>query len=460
MLAAQSRIRTLFILAGIGSTLLASMWLHSRPESPKRDQAHASDDGVRLAARLATGAILRGPAMHDLAVTIAMPGLWKDRAPIALAIVIDRSSSMTDGETVQPLRDAKAAAKQLIAQLANGDDSFAVVTYSSSDETVVPLTRVSEASRVAAMRAIDAITAEGSTCISCGLARGTAELAGAPARGVRRVVLISDGQANLGICERTQPGGLEQMAAASAANSLSISTVGVGLEFDEAQLIKLATVGRGNYYFAEDTRALAAMFDREMRSLAETQAVNAQLVVTDSAAARVVGSYGYPLRRVGDHVLIPVADLVAGELRKVVLRLQVAPGATVDAMRLVGVELGWQRPNDGANRHATAVADVAVVDDAAEVAATVDAPTVRLLEQARSAGALEDASAAYDQFGPAAAIQVLEVRGATVRANRDLDAAARDELDAANRAAIETLQRESGARVQKVNRVRAYLQSR
>ena len=87
--------------------------------------------------------------------------------------------------------------------------------------------------------------------------------------GIRRIVLISDGQANHGLYDRDE---LAQLAGETAARGVSISTVGVGLDFDEQTMLRLAEVGRGNYYFVEDTGALAAMFDRELSGLAETVA--------------------------------------------------------------------------------------------------------------------------------------------------------------------------------------------
>jgi Ca-activated chloride channel family protein len=147
------------------------------------------------------------------------------RPPLSLAIVIDRSGSM-EGE---PLANAKAAAAKLVEQLDEAD-AFTVVTYSSGDETVVPMTRATDSNKALARDAIARIWDDGNTCISCGIGRGANELGTTPIRGgLRRMVLISDGQANTGLYDRDE---LAQLATETAARGISISTVGVGLDFD------------------------------------------------------------------------------------------------------------------------------------------------------------------------------------------------------------------------------------
>jgi Ca-activated chloride channel family protein len=157
------------------------------------------------------------------------------------------------------------------------------------------------------------------------------------------MVLMSDGQANEGVYDR---GELAQLASDTATHGISISTVGVGLDFDEVTMQRLANVGHGSYYFVEDTANLAAMFSRELGSLSETVASQVGLVLTDGPGARIVEAYGYPMERVGSHAIIPIADLRAGETRKVVLRAQLAPAHT-GPLTITELELAWQRIADG-----------------------------------------------------------------------------------------------------------------
>jgi len=405
-----------------------------------------------LNARLVTSRILEGHQEQNFSVTMTAPNLSIDgtirRPPLSLAIVIDRSGSMHG----PPIENAKAAALSVVRQL-DSRDAFSVVTYSSNSATVVPMQRATDANKAAARAAIETIEDDGGTCISCGLETGAAEIAHSPVTGgLRRIFLISDGQANEGLYDRDE---LADLAATTAARGVSISTAGVGLDFDEHTMRRLAEVGRGNYYFVEDTVAMAAMFSRELGTLGQTVASDVRLAVTAGPGVRIEEAYGYPMTRVGDRVVVPVADLGAGETRKVVFRVTVA-AAHEGPLVVSEVELGWRRVADGVPRaaHTTAVADV--VQDPAAVAASVDPATMHIVEQALSARALEQAAAAYDHGGMAEAQQVLERRSQAVRANAAyLGAEAVESLEAVSRTALDGFAR-APDQAKKVTSVKAY----
>ncbi|HEX2690192.1 MAG TPA: VWA domain-containing protein [Kofleriaceae bacterium] len=411
-----------------------------------------ADDGMAVSARLVTSRILAGVTEEDLAVTITAPNPIAEpstgRSPLSLAIVIDRSGSM-HGPAIE---NAKAAALSVLRQL-DDRDAFSVVTYSSSSETVLPMQRATDENKTAARAAIESIYDDGGTCISCGLETGAAEIARTPVNGgLRRILLISDGQANEGLYDRDE---LAQLAANKAARGVSISAVGVGLDFDEATMRRLAEVGRGSYSFVEDTVALSAMFLRELGNLSHTVASEVRLVATAGPGIRIEEAYGYPMARADGGVIVPVADMRAGETRKVVFRVTVAaahPGPLVISQ----VEVGWHRVSDGVPRAARATAEVDVVDDPAAVAASVDPATISIVEKALSARALEEARAAYDNGGVTRAKQVLDRRSQVVRANAAyLGAEAVESLEAVSRDAIEGFAK-APAQAKKATSVKAY----
>jgi Ca-activated chloride channel family protein len=266
------------------------------------------------------------------------------------------------------------------------------------------------------------------------------------------MLVISDGQANAGIYDRDE---LAQLAADEAARGVSISTVGVGLDFDEHTMRRLAEVGRGNYYFVEDTVALSAMFVHELGNLSQIVASDVRLIVAPEPGVRIEEAYGYPMTRAGDRVVVPVADLRAGEARKVVFRvsLNAAVGAPFVATQ---VDVGWRRVSDGVQGGARAVSEVDVVADPAAVAASVDPATIQAVEQALSARALEEAAAAYDRDGASGAQQVLERRATAVRASaRYLPPATVQALEAASTGAIEGFAK-APAQAKKAASVKAY----
>jgi Ca-activated chloride channel family protein len=310
-----------------------------------------------------------------------------------------------------------------------------------------------DANKAAARAAIETIEDDGGTCISCGLETGATEVARSPvAGGLRRILLISDGQANEGLYDRDE---LAQLAANKAARGVSISTVGVGLDFDEQTMRRLAEVGRGNYYFVEDTVALSAMFARELGNLSQTVASDVRLVASAGTGVRIEEAYGYPMSRAGGSVVVPVADMRAGETRKVVLRVTVA-AAHEGPLVISQVDVGWHRVSDGMQRAAHATAEVDVVGDPSAVAASVDPSTMSSVEQALSARALEQAAAAYERGGMVEAQQVLERRAQAVRANAAYLGAERVEsLEAVSRDAIDGFAK-APAQAKKATSLKAY----
>lgn len=344
-------------------------------------------------ARFVASRLLPVAQTQNLAVTIAAPpgAAMLPRSPVSLAIVIDRSGSMHGA----PIENARTAALTALRQLAP-DDAFSVVTYSTAAEVVLPVQPASDANKAAARAAIESIYDDGGTCISCGLTAGAAELAKTPVRGgLRRMLLISDGQANEGLYDRDE---LAQLAANQAARGASISTIGVGLDFDETTMRRLAEVGRGNYYFVEDTVALSTVFNRELASLGKTVASDVRLVVTAARPSVVIEeAYGYPMVKQGNSVVIPISDLRAGETRKVVLRVKLDAPAAGDAVQVAQVDLGWHRVPDGLQRaaHTSTLVDIGGASEA-EIAATVDHDTAEIVQRALEARALDQAAATYE----------------------------------------------------------------
>ena len=452
MVAHASTTRTFVVLASAAATVVTALLLH--PFRAANEPVAVSDDGMLLTARMTSSTILRGATDQNLAVTITAPaGAKHARPPLSLAVVIDRSGSM-NGE---PMENAKAAAARLVSRLDAGD-AFAIVTYSSGDETVTPMMFATDRNKSQALAAIANISDDGGTCISCGLIRGANELSHTPVLGgVQRIMLISDGQANEGIYDRDE---LAKLAADTAAKGTSISTVGVGLDFDEVTMTRLADVGRGNYYFVEDTRHLDAMFAKELGGLAETVAADVRLVLEDSEGARIEEAYGYPMTRDGDRVLVPVADLRAGETRKVVLRVRVEASAA-KSIDISTVKLGWRRVADGASRKAQTTVRVDVSDDLRDVEQTIDIKTVEAVEQVNTARAFEEASAAYDAEGAEAAQQIIDRRVQQLRANKALPKPAAARLEEQSFAAKGDFAAApsggaAGAKAKKASRAKAY----
>jgi Ca-activated chloride channel family protein len=412
-----ARAKTLVVIAcavGVVATALALTKRRSIEEVPPKPPVTTNGPvdvgGLSLNARPTSNAILRGSSETHLAVTITTPAAPEHRrGPIALAVVLDTSGSM---DTAAKIEHAKSAARHVIDQLRD-DDRFALITFSNQAEVLMPLTAATPDAKQRATAAIGGVYAEGSTNISDALQVGTQALAvGGDDDRMRRVVLISDGKPEkFGILDADQ---LISFAGKLGEQGTSISTVGVGLDFDEKIMTGIAVVARGNYYFVEDTNQLATMFDHELDSLGATVATDATLTITPAAGVDVLETYGYQSSFSGGATIVPISDLRGGETRKLVVRVRVNATAS-SSMDLAKVTLTY-RPRDGrAAVSASAMASVAITDDNGVVEAGLDRDAVRQVEQARTGDALDQATEAYQQGDTDKAREILNRRAAEAK---------------------------------------------
>lgn len=243
----------------------------------------------------------------------------EERAPMNLSIVIDRSGSMTGGK----LEDARRAALWLVDHLADGD-RVSIVSYASDVSVDVPSTRVGPHTRGRLARAIDRLYAAGGTYLSGGLEAGAHEVQrGWDRELLNRVILMSDGNANVGT---TDVFALERMADRLRREGVTVTTMGVGLDYNEDLMTSVAVAGAGHYYFIERSGELERMFGRELDGLARTVARDAVLELDLPDDIIVEDVYGYRHESFRGGVRIPMSSVAAGEKRRLLMSLKMPRG--------------------------------------------------------------------------------------------------------------------------------------
>ncbi len=412
--------KTAGILTAAGAVAVAAALLTMATRSPSSALPVAGDIQVR--ASLQSSHVLVGTSDAHMAVTVRAPDRkGEQRPPMKIAIVIDRSGSMSG----EPLENAKAAARQLVSRLDAGD-RFSIVAYGSDTDVITPSTVATNDAKQRAMRAIDAIYDDGGTNLSGGLIAGRDELLPyRSADSVSRIVLISDGQANEGIADRAQ---LADLARATSARGLSITTIGVGLDFDEHTMTTLAVSGAGNYYFAESSDMLAQIFDDELTKVGQTVATDVRVALTPAAGVEILEAYGYDIIREGGRTLVNVADLRAGETRKVIVRVRVT-AAKPGALDIASVAVSYRNVDTGKNHEVAMTSRAEATRSEVAVRDGRDKDATRHIERARTASAINMANAAYDRGDYASAQKILEgrrVEAAQIAAEAEDDALAKE----------------------------------
>jgi Ca-activated chloride channel family protein len=345
---------------------------------------------LTLTTRLSNGAVLRGSdgrVYLDVGIEAAL-GPKSDRRPVALALVIDRSGSMSGDK----LADAKKAAKYLVGRL-DERDRIAVVHYGSDVTVLQRAVPASAKNRERIARAIDSIRDDGGTNLSGGLEAGEEAIAAAvPEGGVARVVLLSVGQANEGIVDRP---GLFGLARRIREGGAAVSAIGLGEDFDEDTMEQIAEGGAGRYRYLRDGSMLAEAFAGELEAAAATVAREVVLHIAPESGSVVDAIYGYAPAMGAGVISVPLADFAGGEKRKLVAALRVPTGAA-GAIPIVRAWLDYADALQGgarASAESRAVAEVTA--DSRRVEESFDKDAYAAAASAQSGVAMRRAAEQY-----------------------------------------------------------------
>jgi Ca-activated chloride channel family protein len=275
-----------------------------------------------------------GRSERFLLVDVVAPTVAADpnrrRPPVNLGFVLDRSGSM-GGQNKLGL--AKQAVLEAIHRL-EAEDRFSVVTYDNEIAVVVESTTAGPRDRDRARDALKSIESRGSTNLHGGWLTGCEQVAaGLDAAGVNRVLLLTDGLANIGV---TDPLELQRLAGELRERGVTTSTFGVGTDFDEALLQGMADAGGGHFYFIGD---VAQMRDHITSEVGETLDVVAREVVLEVVlpeSVRVEALSPFRVEQRGGRARVFLGDLVSGQMLSVVLRVTFDYG---EIGREVGVQV-------------------------------------------------------------------------------------------------------------------------
>lgn len=246
------------------------------------------------------------------------------KKPMNLSIVLDRSGSMADERKIHY---AKSALLSLVDQLSPAD-ILSIVIYDDVVEVLRPAGRVKDKREI--HRLVERIVPRGSTNLGGGMVKGLEQVAAKASREfVNRVVLLSDGLANQGI---TDPYALNKIARRYRSESISLTTIGVGLDYNENLMVGLAEYGGGNYYFIESPHSIAHILRRELDDMTMILAQNSSIEITFGGGAEVVDVIGYSWTSDGDRCSISLGDLAAGHTQEITVELRLPEGSGTVAL--------------------------------------------------------------------------------------------------------------------------------
>lgn len=296
------------------------------------------------------------------------------RLPLNLALVIDRSGSMAGSK----LDKAREAAIFCLRNL-TGADRAAVVAYDDEVRVVAASQVLSPEAKNRMISDVRGIHSGGSTNLGGGWLTGAQEVARHQheANYLNRTILLSDGLANVGI---TDPDELAHHAAELRQRGVSTTTMGIGADFNEDLLERMAIKGAGHFYFIEDARQIPDFLHRELGEVLSTIArrVTLELEVPAGVEVRLLNTFESD--RTGNTLCVRLDDMIAGEVRSLVFKLTAGSGPVGNKVPLA-LRLGYTDVETGA-----------VLSVRSDEAVLVYATSAECAAETPNAGVLEDAA--------------------------------------------------------------------
>ncbi len=326
-----------------------------------------------------------------------------ERPPLDLALVIDRSGSMSGDK----LRSVKEAALKLLDRLGERD-RVSLLSYSSNVQAHTTRLPVDAEGREALRNHILRINSSGMTALGPAMFQALETLGRTDGGDLRlaHVMLLSDGIANVG---ESRPQILGARAASGFTHGITVSTLGVGLDYNEDLMTRLADQGGGRYHFIRDNTATAQVLDDEMNGLVATVARGVELDLSLLPGVDVAQVFGYPMAKDGNTAHVRVGTLGAGQTREILVRLTLPPGGArhLDLGKL-GVRF-LDVPADGAARRIDVPLAVATTPDQKLARATERTEVTVRVAELESAAQLETAARAVDRGDFSGASNSLQV---------------------------------------------------
>ncbi len=257
-----------------------------------------------------------------------------------LTFVIDVSGSMAQENRLGLVKQSL----EILVNRMRADDTIAIVVYGSDARVILPPTNGSDRNTI--LSAIYSLDTEGSTNLEAGLLLGY-EMANRAYKfdGINRVILASDGVANVG---NTSADGIAAQIRGYADSGIQLTTIGFGLgNYNDVMMEQLADQGDGNYGYIDTLEEAENLFVDNIMSTLQVIGLDAKIQVEfDRNVVQQYRLIGYENRAIADEDFrndtIDAAEFGAGHTAAAIYAVQLVPGAQG---RIATVNLRWQDPD-------------------------------------------------------------------------------------------------------------------
>ena len=324
-------IKRSLLLSALALTLSAS----GNPLSTLR----ATEESVRLRTAIDRPLLDQGDGERKVVIKIEVEGnavAQKKRTPLNLAIVLDRSGSMSGSK----LEQAKQAAALLVDEL-DRDDVLSIVLYESEIQVVRSAARVGDQHREI-KRLIERIETGGSTALYGGVEEGSRQLREFLSKErINRVMLLSDGIANVGPSDNRE---IAALGTRIAREGMSVTTIGLGSDYNETLMTALAEASDANYYYVADVEKLPQVFEKELGELKSIVAREVVIEIRCPEGIRPLRFLGRPGELKSGTETITFSTLSSGQARELYLECLVSEAALGRVNEIAQVSMRYADP--------------------------------------------------------------------------------------------------------------------
>jgi Ca-activated chloride channel family protein len=189
-------------------------------------------------------------------------------------------------------------------------------------------------------KALSKIAAGGMTALCGGLEAGI-EKAAARRQDTNLVLLLSDGQANVGETDLEQIG---QRAYQARQQGEIVSCLGIGLDYNEALLAEIATQGGGRFYHVTNAHQIPAYLAGELGEVAMLAARDVRIHLDVPEGATLIPlSAAFPVQQTAGQAVVSVGDIPCDTELEIPLRLALLAQSAGTTLSIEGV-LSFRSP--------------------------------------------------------------------------------------------------------------------
>ncbi len=380
------------------------------PSGPSTDASAPTTEQTREGTLDVTAALSHGLVPTDSSETLygtidvaASEFEGARRPPLNVALVLDRSGSMHGAK----ITHVKQAARTIVDML-DPRDRLTIVSYGGTASVEIPSRPVESSNRARMKQAIETIEDAGGTNIAAGVRSGVEQLERhSTDETIDRVVLLSDGKPTIGPSSRSAFESLSRNT--RRRDDITLTTMGVGLDYNEDLMAAMADTGGGHYYFIDRPAKAVSIFERELRGLTRTVARDASVVINLGEGVELAHLHGYPHRVRDGRVHVSLSDFEGRETKSILLELE-TNWESRGEHRAVRVALSYEDLTRQEPAHTSLELTSRATSDGKTLEDASHDEVISRVQQIEVAESLDRAMNAYQDGQPQRARQMLQRR--------------------------------------------------